>query len=647
MLNINVNEEQKLLRRGRDESSLLADDEDDAMADDDNDAVEYVFDGGVWREKEKYLCARPIWFFLTSVAAVSFCSALIYLLLVDNLFYYSNSLLEHHSLRWIDMWFGLSQCLFFVWLYGVVVHIYLRNDVNYVFTLDWPRGSGLDRSISYPGASVSAPHDELRVFHLAGLASYLLFGGLVVMALIMMTHVGGGGLADGNFPIGMFPLLAFVALLALVFVPRVPPYPSTRLSFGRLLYEVAVAIVWPFYGVTFAHVVLADALTSASLTLFQLELIGCFFFTGNFVETSFADGCGAGSRHAIYARPIMYSLPFWIRFVQCVHRAWHTRQHGVRSWQHSSHLVNAGKYLSSLAVVVTSALMNGFGSSFWSIAWFVCIVVKTLYCYVWDIMMDWDLGHWPAKRADANRRRASPATVHRFPPLLRRHRIYPWTWAYYVAIVTNFFMRASWAIAISVQGVPPNWGMLMALVEIARRAQWLVFRVENEYLQKARIVRVSKSKHHLIATMSPIAIDFESSSTLDSPLVAPRPEPAAPVAAADSDAAADGADDDHAPMSASDVAARNYSAATHPYPPPFPVLSASSQPSFHEPPPQRYQEPPVPLALAGYNALYSGLQDVSDGEENHDTSSADSSSNSQSERRRLLRLERDSIPGYE
>lgn len=62
-------------------------------------------------------------------------------------------------------------------------------------------------------------------------------------------------------------------------------------------------------------------------------------------------------------------------------------------------------------------------------------------------------------------------------------------------MVSNFFLRVSWVISIS----PSFFGIVVddeifflgiALLEICRRGQWSLFRVENEYLNNCGNFRV-------------------------------------------------------------------------------------------------------------------------------------------------------------
>ena len=97
-------------------------------------------------------------------------------------------------------------------------------------------------------------------------------------------------------------------------------------------------------------------------------------------------------------------------------------------------------------------------------------LLATTYSYIWDITMDWGLckswetGTWGLR------------SRLKYPPSF-----------YYFSIVTNLLLRLSWTLTLL-----PNWwfakkfhdvqGMIMVLTigEAYRRAQWSLFRVENE-----------------------------------------------------------------------------------------------------------------------------------------------------------------------
>lgn len=242
--------------------------------------------------------------------------------------------------------------------------------------------------------------------------------------------------------------------------------------------------------------------TSASLTFHQVEMALCFFVSGQFLSEDDAvsaahDYCGAGTWHFRIMQPVMFALPFWLRFVQCLHLVWRNRAHG--DFRRTQHVINAGKYFSAIMVVVTSAIhLHVDGDDLdawtpWRLVWLATLLVKTLYCYAWDLKMDWDLLQWrqvPTAAPDAasinSGERLARSDVS-FPPLLRRARVYS-TPVYYFAMCSNLVARFFWSISLSVGQtlLPHNWSNGAALVEILRRFQWLVIRVENKNWERLR-----------------------------------------------------------------------------------------------------------------------------------------------------------------
>jgi hypothetical protein len=95
-------------------------------------------------------------------------------------------------------------------------------------------------------------------------------------------------------------------------------------------------------------------------------------------------------------------------------------------------------------------------------------VLKTVYCFVWDVERDWNLslagfftGTLTSKRKGRTRFR-------------ERY--------YYIAVSLDFVGRAIWTAAISPTIIPPRFSLLLAFVEIGRRAMWNVIRVEKQQI---------------------------------------------------------------------------------------------------------------------------------------------------------------------
>lgn len=268
---------------------------------------------------------------------------------------------------------------------------------------------------------------------------------------------------------GIASLLLLITLLAHIgfFVAPQLPYVESRYFLRRTLLR---CLSTPFcYEFTFVDSVVADLLTSAGTALYRLQYGICTVALTLWDTQEFAEE-KCGGEESLYkqiAVPLAAAFPFWLRFVQCVSQYVYALSQKKRGWQAHQHLVNAFKYVSALAVVGTNALNFYHGSSRkgkgpYGNVWLVAVVVKMLYCYIWDIVMDWGLCQTSSG--------------------LRPTMLFAGKKWYYIAMVTNGFGRLSWAFGISPHQYPEEWSWLLQTIEVFRRIQWLVFRVENEYI---------------------------------------------------------------------------------------------------------------------------------------------------------------------
>ena len=190
--------------------------------------------------------------------------------------------------------------------------------------------------------------------------------------------------------------------------------------------------------------------------------------------------CGSKS----WKIPLALAVPSIIRLLQCARQYRDTKQ--------ASCLWNALKYSSAFPVIILSSLKYHVSHDAWlgfyRPAWLVCSLVNTAYSYYWDIKHDWDLtlfsdtcgGGFYSGGSRSDRR---PKYL-----FLRHTLIYDRPEAYYFAIVSNFLLRASWTYKLS-SHLRHNSGtiLLVTALEITRRFQWSLFRVEKAYLQITRL----------------------------------------------------------------------------------------------------------------------------------------------------------------
>ena len=200
-------------------------------------------------------------------------------------------------------------------------------------------------------------------------------------------------------------------------------------------------------GVKFRDFIFGDVLTSLTRPLQNLYLTMCFSFCFNCIENlDYKNTC-----HKNDIIPLFLTLlPFIIRFFQCLNRFYYTRN----AWPH---LANAIKYIGG----ITSTFL------LWDSLMDINIVigiglVTSAYLIFWDIVMDWDLGHFKSKNF-----------------FLRDKLMYPKVY-YYIAIVINVILRFTWLYNLFISNGDPLKMFVFSILELIRRIQWSFFRVENE-----------------------------------------------------------------------------------------------------------------------------------------------------------------------
>lgn len=255
-----------------------------------------------------------------------------------------------------------------------------------------------------------------------------------------------------------------------------PRWRVRRRLLWRLVQSVGCVAVVPLCsaGVAFVHVVITDTLTSTCLLLWQLESSICLFSTSSWINGTGQDSgqgeqCIAeGSFNHLYLKPVVYALPFWLRFCQSLHTAL-VHRNGLQA-------LNALKYLTALSVVFTSAATNWDPTrrGTWHAAWIASLVVKTVYCYTWDVVVDWGL------LRGVRCRRGRLARMHQHPLLRSRRWFRPLV--YYAAMTFNIFGRVAWSIAISPAFCGSDCTLVLGLVEVVRRSIWLLLRVELQFI---------------------------------------------------------------------------------------------------------------------------------------------------------------------
>eukprot|EP01116_Phalansterium_solitarium_P016469 TRINITY_DN3835_c0_g2_i2.p1 TRINITY_DN3835_c0_g2~~TRINITY_DN3835_c0_g2_i2.p1 ORF type:complete len:838 (+),score=146.43 TRINITY_DN3835_c0_g2_i2:48-2516(+) len=335
--------------------------------------------------------------------------------------------------RWnavITIYRMLGMSILVLWAWGINTLIWTHYKVNYIFIFQLdPR-----RIVAYQDVFTAA-----SAFTLWWTLSALLY------TMGAIRPPGFGWL--GDIPWEVHPLLhMLVSLSVLAYFQFVTSFWLVR-ALGRL-------VTAPFWYIRFEDTFLGDQLLSATIILLDMAYTVCFFTRDCWTHT---DYCAASSN---IMKPIIVLLaPTW-RTLQALRRC-----HEISNWAILPHV--ASKYTVTVLVAVFSALNAVYKKDHFLALWVVSIFVSTCYTFYWDLVKDWSL-------------------LDKKHGYLRAKLLYP-KWAYYFAISTNLVMRLMWTLTISPGSInlvldPRIFSFILAAVEIARRTQWNLFKVENEQI---------------------------------------------------------------------------------------------------------------------------------------------------------------------
>ncbi|EMC91122.1 hypothetical protein BAUCODRAFT_80591 [Baudoinia panamericana UAMH 10762] len=333
-----------------------------------------------------------------------------------------------------------------VWLWGVNLQVLQRHGI------DTPA------LIRYSARTDPPPH--LSVYRFATVLTTPL-----AASLIYFWWWTAGGQQERVIAHSLVPNVTLILVLALAFlIPQRWLYPrefwpaTGRLRLLHTFRRILVGgIARPEEG-KFGDVLLADALTSYSRPLSELYIV--FYMMAHQQATT-----NRIDRSSAIAVPIIMSIPFVIRFKQC-----------ITDWQP----YNALKYATAFPAIAVSTFMRleepyiNHGNL--HAIWMLTALTNALYSYYWDVTRDWDLTLLTPKRASPDH-----------PYGLRRTRIFSDTRLYYAMIFIDLLLRFAWALKLSPHlehyydielGI-----FLLELLEVVRRFLWIFFRIETEWVR--------------------------------------------------------------------------------------------------------------------------------------------------------------------
>ncbi len=317
---------------------------------------------------------------------------------------------------------------------GICISYFRAYKVNYIFIFD------ID------------PVNKLNQYQFYKLF-LCFFTGWAICALGEILHIKGyiafgEGANEGEnksiFGLGLVLFLVLAMLNPFKLFYRDLRFEVLQTSFNTL--------ISPFGPVRFKDFFLADIFTSLVKPFVDWYIIACFFSTDawkHYEPVSEGEMAQCQPPNTVVA--IISLMPFWFRFWQCINRWYYTRLR-------FPHLVNAGKYMASLVLIIFTFFRNTYHNYEYFYIAYCCFA--TSYSLLWDLFMDWGL--LMGKREGRK--------------LLRDRIKYP-KYFYYFSMCTNIILRFAWVLTLL-----PDWWfwrsfhdvqglyLLLSVAECYRRA---------------------------------------------------------------------------------------------------------------------------------------------------------------------------------
>ncbi|OMJ07116.1 Protein ERD1-like protein [Smittium culicis] len=320
----------------------------------------------------------------------------------------------------------------------------------------------------------------------------------------------------------MFQLYMFAFLVFFILVPSRRLFGNLRSSFLRSVPKSLLTLgrVFNIFAVCkteFSDVVFSDILTSCSKVF--ADLANVFYIIYHSLKKSTSPGIEAELKRILglendsksinhiqfqspLVNPAVTCVPYLIRLKQCINDLICSTPNSI---DRRRHLANAIKYFSSLPVIFLSAFQKDYYQSnnynqdwflhFLFYTWLFFAIFNSCYSFYWDITFDWGLEQSSDQnpRSDIKDKNDLPvfdtlpstnnAVVYDGPFLLRKNLAYKYSFIYYLVIVIDFVLRATWTIKLSshitLDNIP-NAGFILGALEVLRRCIWILFRVEKE-----------------------------------------------------------------------------------------------------------------------------------------------------------------------
>ncbi|TID22889.1 signal transduction protein [Venturia nashicola] len=370
------------------------------------------------------------------MAAAGACFGLEGLVYGSELLFHSDPATALSTSYLLQIYGGYFLMLILMMFFVIDCRIWTKAKVNYVFVFEFDTRHHLDwRQLA-----------ELPCFFalLLGLFMWLNF-----------TRYGAEEMYI-YYPIVLISLTAFV-----LFMPVPILYHRSRtwflVSMGRLSLS-------SFFPVEFRDFFLGDMFCSLTYSMGNTALFFCLYLRG------WVDPPMCNSSH-LRTIGFFSALPGTWRALQCLRRYRDTRNA-------FPHLANFGKYICTILFYMSLSLYRVEKTSQLRAFFIFCGTINSVYCSLWDLVMDWSLMDFYAHKK-----------------LLRENMAFKTAGWYYTAMMIDPILRFNWILYIIVPYQLQHSAVLsfcVAFSEVCRRGIWTIFRVENEHCTNVERFRASR-----------------------------------------------------------------------------------------------------------------------------------------------------------
>ena len=296
--------------------------------------------------------------------------------------------------------------VFLLYLYGFNIQVWQSFNIDYVTIFNH---------------SPTSPPTARSIFKIARILTVIFT--LLVVVLIVTSRF------SVILPIKIIPLVMWLVILAFLVNPFNYFQRRNRFNFIVVFFHVLLA---PLVFVYFADFFLADQFNSTVAIFLDIQYLICYFFKDSWSGQVNPQICTSSSNGI---RPVISFLPTFWRMLQCFRCYYDT--HNIK------HLVNAGKYFTTLPVIVfTSMFAVKVKGNIWEnfqmrevgwimICWGLAALIHALYTFIWDVSCDWGL--WDVMKCS----------------LFKRKLLYSKKYLYYLAIVTDMVLRFVWTLKLT------------------------------------------------------------------------------------------------------------------------------------------------------------------------------------------------------